>query len=251
MQANWINRASFRQAGRNQVSINPEREGSVALTEAKLTEANYPESSNQLAPWAGYQISAAQKTADTLPPGPFPAVIRFSSKFDGRMALKGDIPTVMAYLDNHSGWFCRCAQPMTVEPLNNNGYLITVGRFGSHGFEVEPKIGLHLLPQNKGVYRIETLHQSGGAHDCYEVDFQAELELVEAPESTLEAPLTHVQWTLNLGVDIQFPRFIYRLPMKLIRYTGDQVLAQIVRQVSKRLTAKVQDDFHDAAKASS
>ncbi len=135
---------------------------------------------------------------------------------------------------------------MTVEALNDNGYLITVGRFGSHGFEVEPQIGLHLLPQDHGVYRIETLQPAESEHACYYIDFQAALELIDAPESTPEAPLTHVQWTLNLGVDIVFPRFIYRLPMKLIRYTGDKVLAQIVRQVSKRLTAKVQEDFHQS-----
>jgi hypothetical protein len=41
-----------------------------------------------------------------------------------------------------------------------------------------------------------------------------------------------------------FPKFIRRLPQGLIQGTGDRVLAQIVRQVSRRLTAKVQDDFH-------
>ena len=58
-----------------------------------------------------------------------------------------------------------------------------------------------------------------------------------------------MQWTLDLGVAIHFPKFIYRLPHKLIQYTGDKVLTQIVRQVSKRLTAKVQEDFHSTVNA--
>ncbi|MEM9135989.1 MAG: DUF1997 domain-containing protein [Cyanobacteria bacterium P01_F01_bin.42] len=167
--------------------------------------------------------------------------VTFHSQFDGCMELKGDRETVMNYLDAHQGWFCRCAEPMEVTPIGDNGYAITVGHFGSHGFEVEPKIALHLLPHDNAVYRIETLEHPESKHQCYEVSFSAALNLVEADQNT---PLTRVEWTLDLAVSIHFPAFIYRLPQKLIQYTGDQVLTQIVRQVSKRLTAKVQDDFH-------
>ena len=43
---------------------------------------------------------------------------------------------------------------MAVEDIGTNSYAITVGRFGNFGFEVEPKIGLELLPQATRVYRI-------------------------------------------------------------------------------------------------
>lgn len=172
--------------------------------------------------------------------------VTFHSQFDGCMELKGDRITVMDYLDAHQGWFCRCAQPMEVTPMGDNGYAITVGHFGSHGFEVEPKIALHLLPHEDGVYRIETLEHPDNQHQCYDVNFNAELTLVEADQVN---PLTRVEWTLDLAVSIHFPKFIYRLPHKIIQYTGDKVLTQIVRQVSRRLTAKVQDDFHTTIKA--
>ncbi|MCM1983845.1 DUF1997 domain-containing protein [Lyngbya confervoides] len=204
-----------------------------------LTKANHPDSATRLSPWVGF-IPQVAATEDGVKPSP----TRFRSTFEGVMELRGDRATVMTYLDAHQGWFCRCAQPMQVHPLGDNGYEIVVGRYGSHGFEVEPRIGLHLLPQEAGVYRIETLDLGEGSHQCYQVDFNASLELVEDAGSHPDNPLTRVEWVLDLGVALQFPKFIHRLPQKLIQYTGDQVLAQIVRQVSKRLTAKVQDDFH-------
>jgi hypothetical protein len=177
-------------------------------------------------------------------------LMHFCSHFLGSMELRGNPETVAQYLDEHQGWFCRCAYPMTVEPIAEHGYLLTIGRYGSFGFEVEPKIGLHLLPpDDQGVYRIETIPGTSDEQG-YQVDFRAALELIDrAGEDVLasnEAPqlLTHVQWTLDLNVALEFPKFIRRLPQGLIQGTGDRLLTQIVRQVSKRLTAKVQDDFH-------
>jgi Protein of unknown function (DUF1997) len=169
-------------------------------------------------------------------------LVHFQSNFVGAMQLKADSETVARYLDVHQGWFCRCAHPMTVAPIEKHGYLLTIGRFGSFGFEVEPKIGLHLLPPDEnGVYRIETI--PGLSEELgYQVDFRAALELVEQSEAP--QPSTHVEWTLDLNVAIMFPKFIRRLPHVLIQGTGDRLLTQIVRQVSRRLTAKVQDDFH-------
>lgn len=200
-----------------------------------LAEVNYPDASS-IEAWSD-QDDRTELVLDESQP------VTFHSQFDGCMALKGDRTTVMKYLDAHQGWFCRCAAPMEVAPLGDNGYAITVGHYGSHGFEVEPKIALHLLPHEDGIYRIETLALPDQDHQCYDVAFNAELNLVESEEADTE-PLTQVQWTLDLGVAIHFPKFIYRLPHKFIQYTGDKVLTQIVRQVSKRLTAKVQEDFH-------
>ena len=206
-----------------------------------LAEANYPETQS-LGTWTHVEGQASNDVGETVEKS-----FTFHSQFDGCMALKGDRATVMEYLDAHQGWFCRCAEPMEVDPLGDNGYSITVGHYGAHGFEVEPKIALHLLPHDAGVYRIETLPLPDQQHQCYEVGFDAELSLVEA--ETIDSPLTRVEWTLDLHVSIHFPKFIYRLPNKLIQYTGDALLTQIVKQVSKRLTAKVQDDFHQSLMA--
>ncbi len=173
----------------------------------------------------------------------------FQSQFTGRMELHGDSQQVAQYLDAHQGWFCRCAQPMKVEPLGENGYALSVGRYGSLGYELEPRIGLILLPGEQGVYRIQTISVPGCEAQNYQVDFQAALQLVDSTTCDLLTPstppeLTCVEWYLNLGVTIQFPRFIYKLPQRLIQQTGDRLLLQIVRQVSQRLTTRVQDDFH-------
>ena len=71
--------------------------------------------------------------------------------------MRAPASTVAHYLDHHEGWFRRCAAPMQVEALGRNGYVLTLGRFGNFGFEVEPTIGLELMPQSRGVYRICTV----------------------------------------------------------------------------------------------
>lgn len=173
---------------------------------------------------------------------------QFRSLFVDYMEMHADVRTVAEYLDAHPVWFRRCAHPMTAEPLGKNGYALVIGRFGSFGYEIEPKIGLHLLPQDAGVYRIETIPIPGYETVGYDVDFRAAMELVEAlpeePASHEASLITRVQWQLDLTVSIQFPRFIHALPQSLIQNTGDRLLRQIVRQVSNRLTRKVQEDFH-------
>jgi hypothetical protein len=175
------------------------------------------------------------------------------------MEMYADAVTVANYLDGHRTWFPRCAQPMATEAIGKNGYAVTIGRFGSFGYEVEPKIGLDLLPQDHGIYRIATIPVPDYRPPGYDVDFQAALQLVEAApdaaiisafqrsQASLPNQITRVEWELDLKVTIQFPRFIQALPKSLVQSTGDKLLNQIVRQVSRRLTLKVQEDFHVTA----
>ncbi len=180
--------------------------------------------------------------------------IHFRGHYASCMAMQADAQTVIHYLNNHRDWFHRCAHPMTAVSLGENGYELTVGRFGAFNYEVEPKIGLNLLPQDQeGVYRIETIPIPGYQAPGYEVDFQASMHLVEAEKVNagsggssfnVAIPVTSVEWELDLEVTIQFPRFIQALPKALIQSTGDRLLNQIVRQASRCLTHKVQEDFH-------
>ena len=55
---------------------------------------------------------------------------------------------------------------------------------------------------------------------------------------------TSVQWDLDLKVWIRLPKVITMLPDQLVQSSGDHLLKQIVRQISRRLTWKVQEDFH-------
>ncbi len=178
--------------------------------------------------------SEADKAAET---------IVFEGYYIGQMEMGADASTVANYLDSHQGWFTRCAEPMDVEPIGRNGYAISLGRFGSLNFELEPKIGLHLLPQDRGVYRIETIPVPNHEPQGYDVDFRAAMSLTENQQPDVIAA-THVEWELNLQTRVQLPRFIQALPPAVVKASGDRLLNQVVRQISKRLTRKVQEDFH-------
>ncbi|MGA7935314.1 MAG: DUF1997 domain-containing protein, partial [Kovacikia sp.] len=104
---------------------------------------------------------------------------KFYSHFVDSMEMQASVETVEKYFDQHHLWFRRCAHPMKVEPLGKNGYSLVIGRFGSFGYEVEPRIGLDLLPQDQRVYRIETIPIPEYESLGYEVDFRAAMELVE------------------------------------------------------------------------
>jgi hypothetical protein len=185
-----------------------------------------------------------------------PRVRRYVSSFADLMEMRAPAPVVAAYLDCHEGWFQRCAAPMTVMPLGSDGYVLTLGRFGNFGFEVEPTIGLELLPQAEGVYRILTApvpEPDAALAGLYDVEFNASLRLDEADAAAAE--LSHeevddlmahtlVRWDLDLQVWIRLPAMLGLLPEGLVQTSGDRLLRQIVRQVSRRLTWKVQEDFH-------
>ena len=184
-------------------------------------------------------------------------VFRYGSAFSDLMEMRAPARVVAGYLDEHQGWFTSCASPMEVTSLGDRGYTLSLGRFGNFGFEVEPTIGLELLPGANGVYSIITvpLAESDPAlAGVYDVEFNACLELDEAgPEQSREVShedvdrlMAHtlVRWQLDLAVWIRLPSMITLLPDGLLQNSGDHLLRQIVRQISRRLTWKVQEDFH-------
>lgn len=167
---------------------------------------------------------------------------KFYGHYSDCMDLCAPSSVVTEYLNRHNEWFVRCAEPMKVNPLGENGYALIIGRFGAFGYDVEPKIGLELLPPDEGVYRICTVPIPDYTPPGYDVDYRAALQLIDDEFQGL----THVEWKLDLTVYLNFPRFIQRLPKSLIQTTGDRLLNQIVRQVSRRLTRKVQHEFHSS-----
>jgi hypothetical protein len=186
----------------------------------------------------------------------------FYTSFSGYMEMYGDKQTVATYLDAHESWFSRCAQPMTVVPLGERGYILTVGRFGSFGYEVEPKLAVVLQPPQDEVYIMHSVPIPDLPFPGYEVDYHAVMSFVEIPihevaedliQSFRKQPrfvalpdsITRVEWRLKMTVSVKFPKFISRLPQSVVQKTGDRLLSQIVRQVSPRLTYKVQQDFHE------
>jgi len=183
-----------------------------------------------------------------------PGVRRYASTFADLMEMRAPAEVVGAYLDRHEGWFRRCAAPMTVEAFGSQAYVLTLGRFGNFGFEVEPTIGLELLPQAAGIYRIVTVpvpEADATLRDLYDVEFAASLRLDEASGSEVsteevDGVMLHtlVRWDLDLAVWLRLPGMLSLLPDHLVQSSGDHLLRQIVRQISRRLTWKVQEDFH-------
>jgi Protein of unknown function (DUF1997) len=194
-------------------------------------------------------VASSAHTEDELDQAIGGTPAKFYGRYHDSMEMYAPACKVAEYLNAHSSWFSRCAEPMKVQPLGENGYALGIGRFGSFGYEVEPKIGLELLPPEDGIYRIHTIPIPDYYAPGYDVDYRASLRMIEgasfaAPTSMDE--ITQIEWELDLIVDIHFPRFIQRLPKSLVQSTGDRLLNQIVRQVSKRLARKVQQDFHQS-----
>ena len=169
---------------------------------------------------------------------------QFRSRLSDCMTMYSDAQTVADYLNEHQGWFCRCSQPMKVEPLGDNGYTLIIGCFGALGYEVEPKIAVILSPPEGYTYRMHSVPVPDYVTPGYEVEYQASLTLKE--DASVSPTITRVEWEMDLNVTIEFPKFIYRLPQNLVQTTGERLLSRIVRQVSRRLTKKVQDDFHSS-----
>jgi hypothetical protein len=198
----------------------------------EITEAVLPVASSQ------------EEAEDILIEANVATVTKFYGRYQDFMEMPASAEKVAEYLNNHASWFSRCAEPMKVQLLGENGYALVIGRFGAFGYDVEPKIGLELLPPDEGIYRIRTIPIPDYQPPGYDVDYRASLQLVENDTSTSIGDVTRVEWELDLIVDLHFPKFIQRLPKSIIQSTGDRLLNQIVRQVSRRLTRKVQEDFH-------
>jgi hypothetical protein len=223
----------------------------LGLTAAQLDEANH------LTAETVKNLENPQKLANKEDKDKkvYPPTV-FCNHFVGYMDLFADAATVMAYLDNHQGWFKRCAHPFKAEAIGATGYAMGVGRVGAFGYYVYPNVGLNLLPQENNIYRIVTIPIPDQEPQGYEVDFQAEMRLEErlladllSGEELERTPaMTSIEWDLNLTVTLQFPPFIHRMSKDVIQKSGDGVLAFVVKHVSNSLTAKVQNDFHKTHK---
>lgn len=202
------------------------------------------------------RTNVLQEPPESLDQEPF----SFQAEFEGYMDMYSHVQRVTEYLNAHKCWFSQCAQPMKTELLGENGYTLTIGRFGALGYEVEPKIALVLNSFTEKMYRMETVPVPGYQPSNYEVDYQALIELIEVPTESdsltiaktfqhnklaqLTQEITRIQWQLDLKVAVRFPKFINKLPASVIQKTGDRLLTQIVGKVSPYLTYKVQQDFH-------
>lgn len=190
--------------------------------------------------------------------------IPFQTHFQGIMDMFANIETVRDYLNHHEGWFVRCASPMKAEPFGDNGYTLTIGHYGSFGYELDPRMTVVFNIPKEDYYVTNSIPNPNAEDKRYTVDYQSTMDIKEISTSDIginiekiykkhnleEIPtvITRIHWQLDLKVEVKFPNFIYKLPLKLIKSTGDRLLTEIVKQISPRLSYKVQNDFHTGLK---
>lgn len=212
--------------------------------------------SNQFAPKDSENIISSEEELEIGDQNP----IHFQTHCQGIMDMYSNLETVADYFDHHEGWFVRCASPMKAEPYGENGYTLTIGHYGSFGYEVEPKMSVILEPPQNNFYLMYSVYNPEFHHSGYEVDYQSAMNIEEVDSfqavpdieklykkkgiTNIPSLITRVNWKLDLEVKVKFPKFIYKLPISLIQTTGDHLLAQIIKQISPRLSYKVQKDFH-------
>jgi serine/threonine protein kinase len=181
----------------------------------------------------------------------------FTLHYEDHLDLYAKPQVVGEYIYNHRQWFPGCATPLKVSSIGKNGYDILVGKYGAFRFEVEVRIGLELLPANAdGIYKINSINLPNYTPPGYQVDFQGSFQLHEIVMSKsildifkftrkkLPDIFTRWEYQLDLEVGVKFPKFIRNLPESMIKKTGDRIIMQIVKEVSKRLCERVQNDFH-------
>ncbi len=176
--------------------------------------------------------------------------------YTGYLELNSSAKVVDEYIKNHHYWFPRCADPLKVVAIGQNGYDILVGKYGALKFEIEVRLGLELLPPNsQGIYKINSINLPNYTPPGYGIDFKGSFKLTEIPLQKKnflsmlgfnreQSVMTRWDYQLDLQVKIKFPKFILRLPESVIKNTGDRIILQVVNEVSRRLSERVKNEFH-------
>lgn len=186
--------------------------------------------------------------------------ISFQSSFCGIVEMYSDEDTVTNYLNDHQGWFVRCASPMKAEPFGDNGYTLIIGNYGAFGYNVNPQMSVILESSQSKYYSMYSVNNPDFNYSGYEVDYRSNMSIESIPlcqasvgiekvysqygKNFLPENITKINWHLDLQVKVRFPPFIYKIPMSIIQNTGDRLLSQIIKQISPHLSYKMQKDFH-------
>ena len=192
-------------------------------------EPSFPNSSNL----SDFAVETNHQTK--IDPDPF----HCHAAFAGMMEMGSDSQTVIDYLKQHQDWFPDCAKPMTVEPIGENGYLLSLGRFGALGFHVDIKLALGMEFLETGKFGMRSLPLPEPSPTAYDVDYKATMELREInpadhheSSASLAKAITQLVWDLKLNIAVQLPKFVRKLPLTLVQKASNRLLCKIVGQVS-------------------
>jgi hypothetical protein len=162
----------------------------------------------------------------------------------GQVDLETDRETLACYLRGHGQWIQRCFQPLRVEPLSAETYRLQFFRMGGLGFELEPSFGIKIWPDKDYRFCLTSIELPGDEGMPYRVSCQADFQLEELQGSLKDLPTTRVHWALHLEIWLALPRFLQVLPRKLVYRVAHQVVQQVTRGMSDRLTHNVCSDFY-------
>ncbi|MGQ9836455.1 MAG: DUF1997 domain-containing protein [Cyanobacteriota bacterium] len=164
----------------------------------------------------------------------------------GQVDLETDQETLAHYLRGHSQWIQHCFCPLQVEALSADSYKLQFFRMGGLGFELEPCFGVKIWPDENHGFRLTSIELPSDAAMPYRVNCQATFRLEElsrSPEG--ESPqTTRVHWDLHLEIKLSLPGFLQVLPHNLVRRVANQVVQQVTRSMSDRLTHNICSDFY-------
>ncbi|MEN9213159.1 MAG: DUF1997 domain-containing protein [Thermostichus sp. DG02_4_bins_136] len=162
----------------------------------------------------------------------------------GQVDLETDRETLTRYLRGHAQWIQHCFRPLQVEVLSADSYRLQFFRIGGLGFELEPSFGVRIWPDENEVFRLTSIELPGDAALPYRVNCRASFRLEELKGSPELPPTTRVHWDLHLDIWLALPGFLQVLPHKLVRRVANQVVQQVTRSMSDRLTHNVCSDFY-------
>ena len=105
----------------------------------------------------------------------------FQTRFAGMIEMYSDQKTVSEYLNDHQGWFVRCAEPMKVIPFGDNGYTLIIGNYGALGYSLEPQMTVILERPKSQAYSMYSVSNPQLPNSTYEVNYHSDLEIQSTP----------------------------------------------------------------------
>ncbi len=188
--------------------------------------------------------------------------IQISVQQQGQVDLETGQVELAHYLQNHEDWISRCFKPLKVEPLaldflghslpqddpsspsvTGHCYRLQFFKIGGLGFELEPSFGVRIWQESDRMFRLSSIKLPSDEGLPYTVGCQAYFGLEQlAPDS--EQLQTRVHWRLDLDIYMTLPRFLQALPRPMVYRVGSNVVSQVTRSMSDRLTHNVCKDFY-------
>lgn len=178
--------------------------------------------------------------------------VRILAGRQGQVDLETDLSTLAEYLHAHPQWIQRCFKPLKVFPLSEETYKLQFFRIGGLGFELEPCFGVKIWPEQGNIFWLSSIDLPEEEGLPYTVDCLSYFRLEELDPAqhhngrkpASNEPLTRVHWDLKLDIWMQLPGFLQALPYTLVYRVGAQVVHQVTRSMSDRLTHNVCNDFY-------